>query len=141
MPSWTWPASPARRPRSRRASVPSPARPWAGTPGSSSVPTGRARSGASSCSCARSGPPCGPPEDRRATDLSEITLGRTVTIAIFAASYLGLAVGRLPGFRVDRTGIAIVGGTLMVLTGALPWNDAVLAVDAHTLVLLFGMMI
>jgi Na+/H+ antiporter NhaD/arsenite permease-like protein len=73
--------------------------------------------------------------------LSEITLGRTVAIAIFAASYLGLAVGRLPGFRVDRTGIAIVGGTLMVLTGALPWNDAVLAVDAHTLVLLFGMMI
>jgi len=73
--------------------------------------------------------------------LWEITLGRTVAIAIFAASYLGLAVGRLPGFRVDRTGIAIVGGTLMVLTGALPWNDAVLAVDAHTLVLLFGMMI
>jgi Na+/H+ antiporter NhaD/arsenite permease-like protein len=29
----------------------------------------------------------------------------------------------------------------MVLSGVLPWNDAVLAVDAHTLVLLFGMMI
>jgi Na+/H+ antiporter NhaD/arsenite permease-like protein len=29
----------------------------------------------------------------------------------------------------------------MVLTGVLPWNDAVLSVDAHTLVLLFGMMI
>jgi Na+/H+ antiporter NhaD/arsenite permease-like protein len=70
-----------------------------------------------------------------------VTLTRTLAVAIFAASYLGLAIGRLPPFRVDRTGIAIIGGTLMVLTGVLPWNDAVLAVDAHTLVLLFGMMI
>jgi Na+/H+ antiporter NhaD/arsenite permease-like protein len=65
----------------------------------------------------------------------------TIALVVFAAAYLGLALGRLPGFRVDRTGVAIIGGALMVLTGALPWNDAVLAVDAHTLVLLFGMMI
>jgi Na+/H+ antiporter NhaD/arsenite permease-like protein len=73
--------------------------------------------------------------------MQELTLARTVTLAIFGASYLGLAVGRVPGFRVDRTGIAIIGGALMVVTGVLPWNDAVPAVDAHTLVLLFGMMI
>jgi Na+/H+ antiporter NhaD/arsenite permease-like protein len=65
----------------------------------------------------------------------------TLALMIFAASYVGLGLGRLPGFRVDRTGVAIIGGALMVLTGVLPWNDAVLAVDAHTLVLLFGMMI
>jgi Na+/H+ antiporter NhaD/arsenite permease-like protein len=66
---------------------------------------------------------------------------RALALAIFAASYVGLGLGRLPGVRVDRTGIAIIGGALMVLSGVLPWNDAVLAVDAHTLVLLFGMMI
>jgi len=42
---------------------------------------------------------------------------------------------------VDRTGIAIIGATAMVVTGVLPWDRAVSAVDAHTLVLLFGMMI
>src|SRR6266852_2491127 len=73
--------------------------------------------------------------------MHETTLERAITLAIFAASYVGLGLGRLPGLRVDRTGVAIIGGTLMVLSGALPWNDAVLAVDAHTLVLLFGMMI
>jgi Na+/H+ antiporter NhaD/arsenite permease-like protein len=42
---------------------------------------------------------------------------------------------------VDRTGIAIIGAAAMVVTGILPWDRAVAAVDAHTLVLLFGMMI
>jgi Na+/H+ antiporter NhaD/arsenite permease-like protein len=73
--------------------------------------------------------------------VQETALEHTVAIVVFAASYVGLGLGRFPGFRVDRTGVAIIGGALMVLTGVLPWNDAVLAVDAHTLVLLFGMMI
>jgi Na+/H+ antiporter NhaD/arsenite permease-like protein len=73
--------------------------------------------------------------------MHETALHQTIALAIFAASYVGLGLGRLPVFRVDRTGVAIIGGALMVLTGVLPWNDAVLAVDAHTLVLLFGMMI
>jgi hypothetical protein len=35
-------------------------------------------------------------------------------ILIFAGTYLVLAIGRLPGFRVDRTGAAIVGASLMI---------------------------
>jgi len=73
--------------------------------------------------------------------MHETTLQRTVAPVIFAAAYMGLGLGRWPGLRVDRTGVAIIGGTLMVLTGVLPWNEAVRAVDAHTLVLLFGMMV
>jgi len=61
--------------------------------------------------------------------------------AAFVASYVGLGLGRVPPFRVDRTGIAIIGAAAMVVSGALPWPDAVAAVDAPTLVLLFGMMI
>jgi len=71
----------------------------------------------------------------------ESTVAPTIAFVVFLGSYLGLALGRVPGFRVDRTGVAIIGATLMVVTGVLPWNDAVLAVDAHTVVLLFGMMI
>ncbi len=66
---------------------------------------------------------------------------RVVALVAFAGTYLGLAVGRLPGFRVDRTGVAIIGAAVMVVGGVLPWDRAVAAVDAHTLVLLFGMMI
>lgn len=64
-----------------------------------------------------------------------------VALVVFCAAYLGLSLGRLPPFRVDRTGVAIIGATAMVITGVVPWNEAVAAVDAHTLVLLFGMMI
>lgn len=68
-------------------------------------------------------------------------LSRAIAVAAFVASYVGLALGRVPGFRIDRTGVAIIGAAVMVASGAVPWPDAVAAVDAPTLVLLFGMMI
>jgi len=66
---------------------------------------------------------------------------RAIAVVAFVACYVGLALGRVPGFRVDRTGVAIIGAAVMVASGALPWSDAVAAVDAPTLVLLFGMMV
>jgi Na+/H+ antiporter NhaD/arsenite permease-like protein len=64
-----------------------------------------------------------------------------MALAIFTGTYLGLALGRLPGLRVDRTGIAIIGAALAVVSGVISWDRAVASVDAHTLVLLFGMMV
>ena len=61
--------------------------------------------------------------------------------AIFAASYLALAVGRVPGLAIDRAGVALVGAALMVACGAMPLADAYRAVDLDTLTLLLGMMI
>ncbi len=61
--------------------------------------------------------------------------------AIFAASYLALAIGRIPGLAIDRAGVALVGACLMVAGGALPLEDAYKAVDLDTLTLLLGMMI
>jgi Na+/H+ antiporter NhaD/arsenite permease-like protein len=52
-----------------------------------------------------------------------------------------IAAGRVPLFRIDRTGVAIVGAVLMVATGAIPFDGAVAAVDFRTLVLLFSMMV
>jgi Na+/H+ antiporter NhaD/arsenite permease-like protein len=71
----------------------------------------------------------------------ELTWIRLVALLAFTGTYVGLAVGHLPGFRVDRTGVAIIGAAAMVVSGVPPWEKAVAAVDAHTLVLLFGMMI
>jgi Na+/H+ antiporter NhaD/arsenite permease-like protein len=66
---------------------------------------------------------------------------RLIALTVFVIAYLGLSLGRLPPFRLDRTGVAIVGGAAMVVAGIVPWDQAVAAVDARTLVLLFGMMI
>lgn len=73
--------------------------------------------------------------------MHEVGADRLIALVAFAGTYVGLALGRLPLFRVDRTGVAIIGGAIVVVSGVLPWDRAVAAVDAHTLVLLFGMMI
>jgi Na+/H+ antiporter NhaD/arsenite permease-like protein len=62
-------------------------------------------------------------------------------ILIFGLTYLVLALGRLPGFRVDRTGAAIIGASLMVGVNALSLREAQQAINFDTIILLFGMMI
>ena len=60
---------------------------------------------------------------------------------IFGLTYLGLAMGRIPGLRADRAGIALIGASAMLACGALDLHEAAGAVDAETIVLLFGMMV
>lgn len=60
---------------------------------------------------------------------------------IFLGTYLVLALGRLPGFRVDRTGAAIIGASLVMAFEVLTLEEAYAAVDHNTILLLFGMMI
>jgi Na+/H+ antiporter NhaD/arsenite permease-like protein len=61
--------------------------------------------------------------------------------AIFGLTYLGLALGKIPGLRIDRAGIALVGAAAMMACGVLSMHDAARAVDYETIVLLFGMMV
>lgn len=63
------------------------------------------------------------------------------TTIIFLGTYLVIAIGRLPGFRVDRTGAAIIGAGLMIAFNVLTLEEAYAAVDYDTIILLFGMMI
>lgn len=62
-------------------------------------------------------------------------------VAVFAAVYLGMALGRWPWLRIDRTGIAILGAIALVAGGGITPSDAALAVDLPTLLMLFGLMI
>jgi Na+/H+ antiporter NhaD/arsenite permease-like protein len=62
-------------------------------------------------------------------------------VLIFAATYLVIALGRLPGFRVDRTGAAIIGAALMIAANVLTVSEAYAAINYDTIMLLFGMMI
>jgi Na+/H+ antiporter NhaD/arsenite permease-like protein len=66
-----------------------------------------------------------------------------LTAALFTLIYLALAVGKVPGLRVDRAGIALVGATLMLITGLISFDQAISteAIDYRTLALLFGMMV
>ena len=64
-----------------------------------------------------------------------------IALLIFFGTYLVLAVGRLPYFRVDRTGAAIIGASLMIGCNVLTFEEAYRAIDYDTLILLFGMMI
>ena len=62
-------------------------------------------------------------------------------ILIFSLTYLVVAIGRLPGFRVDRTGAAIIGATCMIAFNVLTVEEAYAAINYDTIMLLFGMMI
>jgi Na+/H+ antiporter NhaD/arsenite permease-like protein len=66
---------------------------------------------------------------------------KVASAVIFAASYLALAIGKIPGLSIDRAGVALVGAGLMVASGALSPEDAYKAVDLDTITLLLGMMI
>jgi Na+/H+ antiporter NhaD/arsenite permease-like protein len=64
-----------------------------------------------------------------------------VTLLIFAVTYLVLAIGRLPFYRLDRAGAALLGASLMVAVGTLSLKEAYAALDLDTITLLLGMMI
>jgi Na+/H+ antiporter NhaD/arsenite permease-like protein len=69
------------------------------------------------------------------------TARRVAAAGIFLASYLALAIGKVPGLSIDRAGVALVGACLMVGSGALGLDDAYRAIDLDTITLLLGMMI
>ncbi len=62
-------------------------------------------------------------------------------IVVFALTYLAMALGRIPGLKLDRAGAALAGAAGMVACGALSLEEAYRAVDLNTLTLLLGMMI
>jgi Na+/H+ antiporter NhaD/arsenite permease-like protein len=68
-------------------------------------------------------------------------LGLLAATIIFIGTYLVVALGGLPGFRIDRTGAAIIGASLMIGLNVLTFEEAYAAINYDTIFLLFGMMI
>jgi Na+/H+ antiporter NhaD/arsenite permease-like protein len=62
-------------------------------------------------------------------------------LVIFALTYLVMAIGKLPGYQLDRAGAALLGASLMVGLGILTLAEAYAAIDMETITLLLGMMI
>ena len=60
---------------------------------------------------------------------------------IFLASYLVFAIGHLPGTKIDRPAMAVIGAVCMFVFGVLTPKTAIESIDFGTLVLLFSMML
>jgi len=60
---------------------------------------------------------------------------------VFLASYFVFAFGRLPGTKIDRPAMAVVGAVLMFVFRIVSPKTAIDSVDFGTLVLLFAMML
>lgn len=65
----------------------------------------------------------------------------TTALIIFIITYLGIIFTRLPKVNVDRPSAAFFGAVAMVLFGVLNFEEAINAIDFHTITLLLGMMI
>lgn len=65
----------------------------------------------------------------------------TTALLIFTLSYMGIALGRIPGLALDRVGIAILGAIAMVVFKVVSPAEAVRSIDFPTLCLLYGLMI
>jgi Na+/H+ antiporter NhaD/arsenite permease-like protein len=62
-------------------------------------------------------------------------------VGVFVVVYLGMVAGGLPFLQLDRTGIALLGAIALVSFGALTLEEALSAVHAPTLILLFAFMV
>lgn len=66
----------------------------------------------------------------------------TVFVSIvFGLVYLGMAAGRVPGLRVDRSGIAMIAAVVLVAAGTLTSTQLMQAMHFPTLLLLGGLMV
>lgn len=69
-------------------------------------------------------------------------MGRAnIILAIFSLTYLGIAIGRIPGLKLNRPGIALLGAIGMMAFGGVTTADAVSYVNWPTIALLFGFFV
>ncbi|QFR34214.1 SLC13 family permease [Ancylobacter sp. TS-1] len=64
-----------------------------------------------------------------------------LTLVIFLLVYVAMGFGKLPGFKVDRTGAAIVGALAMMVAGSISPKVAWDAIDYSSVGMLFGLMV
>ena len=62
-------------------------------------------------------------------------------LAIFALTYLGIAAGRVPGLKLNRTGIALLGAIFIMTFSGLSTTTMVGFINWPTVLLLFGFFV
>lgn len=64
-----------------------------------------------------------------------------VILTIFAITYLGIAMGHVPGLKLNRVGIALLGAIAMMIFGGIGTSDVVSYINWPTIFLLFGFFV
>jgi Na+/H+ antiporter NhaD/arsenite permease-like protein len=65
----------------------------------------------------------------------------TAILAIFALTYLGIALGHVPGLKLNRTGIALLGAIAIMVFSGMSTTSVVGLVNWPTILLLFGFFV
>jgi Na+/H+ antiporter NhaD/arsenite permease-like protein len=66
---------------------------------------------------------------------------RSVILAIFAITYVGIAMGHVPGLKLNRVVIALLGAIAMMIFGDVSTDNVVSYVNWPTIFLLFGFFV
>lgn len=66
---------------------------------------------------------------------------RPAILAIFVLTYVGLAIGRIPGLRLNRIGIALLGAIAMMIVSRSSTSETASMVNWPTIFLLFGFFV
>jgi len=66
---------------------------------------------------------------------------KPIILSIFAITYLGIAVGRVPGLKLNRVGIALLGAIAMMIFGGISTADVISYINWPTIFLLFGFFV
>ena len=64
-----------------------------------------------------------------------------IILAIFTVTYIGIAVGYIPGLKLNRVGIALLGAIGMMIFGGVSTADAIAYINGPTICLLFGFFV
>ena len=64
-----------------------------------------------------------------------------IILLIFVVTYVGIAIGHIPGLKVNRPGIALLGAIGMLIFGSLTTADAISYINWPTICLLFGFFV
>ena len=67
--------------------------------------------------------------------------GTTAILVIFAVTYCAIAAGHVPGLRLNRTGMALLGAIAIMIFSELPTATVVGFIDWPTIMLLFGFFV
>ncbi len=66
---------------------------------------------------------------------------KTTILIVFVVTYLGIAIGRIPGLKLNRAGIALLGAIAMMSFGRVTTAQAVSCINWPTICLLFGFFV
>jgi Na+/H+ antiporter NhaD/arsenite permease-like protein len=66
---------------------------------------------------------------------------KPAVLVIFALTYLGVALGHVPGLKLNRTGIALLGAIAITICSGFPTTTTIGFINWPTILLLFGFFV